>query len=263
MYDGQTRRAEFEKLKKWGVKGVKIDFWHSDKQNIIALYHDVLKDAAEHHILVNFHGCTIPRGWSRTYPNLVSTEAVSGEENYLFNPTYTIEAPIQNSILPFTRNVIGPMDYTPVVFTNLKYRHVTSFAHELALSVIFSSGIIHFGDNPKSYASLPAYVIDFLKRVPASFDETHFISGYPGKDIVIASRKNNEWFIAGINSEKDPKEISIELPFISNGQFDMDLITDGIDITKFSNQQRNFKAGDKFNVKMLGNGGFVATLKSK
>jgi hypothetical protein len=99
--------------------------------------------------------------------------------------------------------------------------------------------------------------------VPASFDETHFISGYPGKDMVIASRKNKDWFIAGINSEKDSKEIAIELPFIANGQFEMDLITDGMDITKFSSQQLNFKAGDKFNVKVLGNGGFVATLKSK
>ncbi|MDD2798057.1 MAG: glycoside hydrolase family 97 catalytic domain-containing protein, partial [Bacteroidales bacterium] len=165
--------AEFSKLQLWGVKGVKIDFWQSDKQNLIALYHDVLQKAAQHHLMVNLHGCTIPRGWSRTYPNLISQEAVKGEEAYLFDSSYPTNAPIQNSILPFTRNVIGSMDYTPVVFSDLNNHHLTTFAHELALALIFNSGITHFAGNVNDYNSLPLDVKQFLQNVPVVFDETH------------------------------------------------------------------------------------------
>jgi hypothetical protein len=260
MNDSQKRKEEFKKLKQWGVKGVKIDFWHSDKQNLIALYHDVLKDAAENHIMVNFHGCTIPRGWSRTYPNLVSMESVRGEESYLFDSTYTEAAPIQNSILPFTRNAIGSMDYTPMGLTNFKYPHITSYAHELALTVVFNSGILHFADNVKTYQSLPDYVKQYLKTVPVVFDESHFISGEPGKSFIIASRKGKDWFVAGINSEKNNKAISVELPFISKGLYTMSLITDGTDSKSFSYASKEFKSGDQIKLTLAGLGGFTAQL---
>ncbi|MBW8331153.1 MAG: glycoside hydrolase family 97 protein [Prolixibacteraceae bacterium] len=263
MYDPQLRKAEFQKLKEWGVKGVKIDFWHSDKQNMIALYHDVMKDAADNHILVNFHGCTIPRGWSRTYPNLIGLESVKGEECYLFDQPYTDAAPIQNTILPFTRNVIGPMDYTPVGFSDLKYPHITTNAHELALSLVFNVGILHFADNVKTYRTQPNFIKEFLKAVPAVFDETHFISGEPGKSIVMASRKGTNWYVAGINGEKSVKEISVELPFITSGEFDLSLISDGETARTFRNETKAFKAGETIPVKMLECGGFVAVLKTK
>jgi hypothetical protein len=160
--NAQRRKAEFKKLREWGVNGIKVDFWQSDKQNMIQLYHDVLKDAAENYILVNFHGCTIPRGWSRTYPNLVSTEAVKGEECYLFDSTYVDNAPIQNTVLPFSRNVIGPMDYTPLGLKSLKFAHKTSVTHELALSLIFNTGIVHFSTDVESCQALPTFVKDFL-----------------------------------------------------------------------------------------------------
>ncbi len=263
MFDPLLRKAEFKKLKEWGVKGVKIDFWHSDKQNLIALYHDVMKDAADNQIMVNFHGCTIPRGWSRTYPNLIGLESVKGEECYLFDQPYTEAAPVQNTILPFTRNVIGPMDYTPVGFSDLKYPHITTNAHELALSLVFNTGILHFADNVKTYRSQPEFIKEFLKTVPVVFDETHFISGEPGKSIVMASRKGNDWYIAGINGEKSVKEISVELPFISSGEFELNLIADGADARTFAHELKGFKAGESFPVKMLENGGFVAILKGK
>ncbi len=263
MCDTQKRREEFKKLKQWGVKGVKIDFWHSDKQNLIALYHDIMKDAATFHIMVNFHGCTIPRGWSRTYPNLIAMESVKGEECYLFDSPYPAKAPIQNSILPFTRNVIGPMDYTPVGLSNVKYPHLTSFAHELALSLIFNSGILHFADNVKTYLSLPEYVKEFLKSVPVTFDETHFISGEPGKMIILASRKGDTWYISGINSENKGKAVSFGLPFVRDGLFSMSLITDGSDNKSFLNQKSSFKSGNQIKVNISGNGGFVITLKRK
>ena len=263
MFDPQLRKAEFQKLKEWGVKGVKIDFWHSDKQNMMALYHDVIKDAADNHILVNFHGCTIPRGWSRTWPNVIGFESVKGEECYLFDEPYTEAAPIQNTILPYTRNVIGPMDYTPVGFSDLKYPHITTNAHELALSLVFNVGILHFADNVKAYRSQPDFIKDFLKTVPVVFDETHFISGEPGKSIVMASRKGKDWYVAGINGEKSVKEIAVELPFISSGEFEMNLIADGETARTFKNETKAFKAGETIPVKMLECGGFVAVLKSK
>lgn len=263
MFDPQLRKAEFKKLKEWGVKGVKIDFWHSDKQNLIALYHDVLKDAADNEILVNFHGCTIPRGWSRTYPNLIGLESVKGEECYLFDQTYTDNAPIQNTILPFTRNVVGPMDYTPVGFSDLKYPHITTNAHELALSLVFNVGILHFADNVKTYRSQPDFIKEFLKTVPVVFDESHFISGEPGKSIVMASRKGKDWYVAGINGEKSIKEISVELPFVSTGEYELSLVADGETAREFKHETKAFTEGEAISVKMLENGGFVAVLKTK
>lgn len=239
IYDAQRRKEEFRKLRQWGVTGVKIDFWHSDKQNLIKLYHDVLKDAADNHIMVNFHGCTIPRGWSRTYPNLVSMEAVKGEECYLFDSIYTSAAPIQNSILPFTRNAIGPMDYTPFALTNFKYPHNTSYAHELALTLIFNSGILHFADNVKTYRSLPGYVKDFIMKVPVVFDETRLISGEPGKSIILASRKGREWWIAGVNSDHDNRQFAFTMPFVEKGQYGLLMITDGVDSRNFANEEKN------------------------
>ncbi|MFN8254372.1 MAG: glycoside hydrolase family 97 catalytic domain-containing protein [Bacteroidales bacterium] len=263
IFNKESRRAEFKKLSEWGVKGVKIDFWHSDKQNLIAYYLDVLKDAAEFKIMVNFHGCTIPRGWSRTWPNLVSMEAVRGEECYLFDSVYTAQAPVQNTILPFTRNVIGPMDYTPVGFSDLRNPHITTFSHELALAVVFNSGILHFADNVKTYTGLPSFVKEYLANIPAVFDETVYISGEPGKSIIVASRKGNNWYISGINGEKELKELTVEIPYITEGQYSMNLIDDGEDDKSFGNEVKDFKAGDKIGVKMLGNGGFVAVLTAK
>ena len=119
-----------------------MDFWHSDKQNLIGLYYDMMQDAAEAHLLIDFHGSTIPRGWSRTFPNLVSMEAVFGAEQYKYQARMSELGAWHNTVLPFTRNVIGPMDYTPVTFSDAKYPHQTTNAHELALSVVFESGIV-------------------------------------------------------------------------------------------------------------------------
>ena len=140
MTTREARRAEFAKLRDWGVKGVKVDFWHSDKQDRIQQYRDVLRDAAEFHLIVDFHGCTIPRGWSREFPNLVSMEAVFGAEQYKARAEMSKNGPRHNTILPFTRNVVGSMDYTPVTFSDSKFPHTTTDAHELALAVVFEFG---------------------------------------------------------------------------------------------------------------------------
>ena len=189
MFDPVTRKEEFKKLAAMGVKGVKVDFFQSDKQHIIGLYFDILKDAAENHILVNFHGCTLHRGWNRTWPNLISMESVRGAENYGFDSLYPVKAVWHNTILPFTRNVTGSMDFTPVAFTNQNFPHLTTYGHELALSVVFESGILHMADRASSFRSLPEAPKTFLKNVPVAWDETILLDGAPGEFAVFARRK--------------------------------------------------------------------------
>lgn len=196
-----VRKFELDMLKGWGVKGVKVDFFQSDKQNVIELYQAVMRDAAERQIMVNFHGCTLPRGWERTWPHLMSMEAVRGAECYLFDSKYPDSAPVQNTILPFTRNAVGPMDYTPVTFSDNRYPHKTSAAHELALAVLFQSGWLHFGDRAEAYLGLPAEPKKFLKNVPVVWDETRFVAGHPGKFAVLARRAGSTWYVAGVNGE--------------------------------------------------------------
>ena len=252
---------EFAKLRNWGVKGLKIDFWQSDKQNIISLYHDVLRLAAENHLLVNLHGCTLPRGWSRTYPNLLTMEAVKGEEAYLFDNEYPEKAPVQNSILPFTRNVVGPMDYTPFVMSNLKFPHYTTYTHELALTLIHNSGIIHFGDNEKIYNKLPDFVKEFITGLPTVFDETHLLSGYPGEHIVIAARKGTIWYVAGINALAKPLNLNLDGSVIKSDDITIKFITDSPEV---KNQFTCFKKtinSKYFNVQIMPYGGFVGIIQ--
>jgi alpha-glucosidase len=263
MNDAVKRDAEMAKLEKWGIKGIKVDFFQSDKPFMIRLYEDILKDAAKHHLLVDFHGCTLPRGWSRTYPNLMSMEAVRGAEQYSWDTIFANNAAKFNTILPFTRNAVGPMDYTPVTFTNYVVPHTTTSAHELALSVVFESGLLHLADRVSGYTSLPLFASDFLKKVPVVWDETLYISGEPGKDIVLARRNGEVWYIAGLNGELSNKTLNVTLPFLNKGNYQLNLISDGDNSGAFHFTQNDYKPGDTFTVKMLGKGGFAATLVKK
>ena len=260
MDQRDVRRYEFERLRKWGVKGVKVDFFQSDKQNVIELYQAILADAADYQIMVNFHGCTIPRGWSRTYPNLMSMEAVRGEECYIFDRNYPERAPWYNTVLVFTRNVIGPMDYTPVAFSDNNNPHRTTNAHELALSVVFESGWVHFADSAKSYRSLPAEVKAFLRDVPAAWDDTRLVEGFPGKYAVVARKKGDVWYIGGINGEGSARKLNLDLAFAGDGALNVRWIADGKDPRSFQPGETKLTAGAKLNVEMLPFGGFVATV---
>ncbi|HVZ98860.1 MAG TPA: glycoside hydrolase family 97 catalytic domain-containing protein [Caulobacterales bacterium] len=213
MDDRLRRRAEMARLRQLGVRGVKVDFFQSDKQEIIRLYTEIMDDAAEFHLMCDFHGCTIPRGWQRTWPNLISMEAVRGCEFYSFNsePDYGLMAPRQNTIHPFMRNVIGSMDYTPVLFSHLTVNRRTSNAHEAALAVIFESGIQHFADGPSIYPALPQAWRDYFSRVPTAWDETRLLAGRPGEDVVLARRLGARWYIAGLNGEDRSKTLAFDL----------------------------------------------------
>ena len=195
----EAREREMTRLEQMGATGIKVDFFNPDGHEMVDYYLDILEDAARHHLLVDFHGCTVPRGWSRTWPNLMSMEAVYGAEWYNNNRRMTNAAAAHNATLPFTRNVIGPMDYTPCTFTDSQNPHITTDCHELALPILFESGLQHMADRPEAYLRLPASVRDMISSLPSAWEETRLLAGYPGESAVIARYSKGRWYIAGIN----------------------------------------------------------------
>ena len=210
----EDREKEFAWCEKIGVAGVKIDFFSGENLKNMDFCLDLMESAARHHLLVNFHGATVPRGWQRTYPNLLSTEGVYGAEWYNNVGTFTTKAASHNATLPFTRNVIGPMDYTPCAFSDSQHPHITSHAHELALTVLFESGLQHLADRPESFLAQPKEVQQFLGQLPAAWDETRFVSGYPGESVVLARRSGTTWYVAGINGTDEAKTLQLPMSFV-------------------------------------------------
>jgi alpha-glucosidase len=260
VYDRATRRAEFQTVSQAGVRGVKVDFFHGDGQQMMQFYADIMRDAAEFHLLANFHGSTIQRGWQRTYPNLMSTESVRGAEWYKFDAGYAADAARRNTILVFTRNAVGSMDFTPVTFSDGANPHVTTFGHELALSVVFESGIQHFADRVAGYAALPAGPRAFLASVPTTWDDTRYVEGVPGEYVVLARRKGERWYLGGIGGDTTPRELRVNLMFLGEGRFSATTIADGPDDDSFAESTSAVHAGTPLPVSMRPRGGFVATL---
>jgi len=244
-----------------GIKGIKVDFFGGDGQSVMAYYQDIFEDAAAFGLAVNCHGATLPRGWQRTYPNLLTFEAVKGFEYVTFDQANADREPNHCCILPFTRNVFDPMDFTPVCFTEVpNIKRITTNGFELALSVIFTSGIQHFAQTPEGMGEVPDYVKDFLKEIPSYWDDIRFIDGYPGKFVVLARKFKNNWYVAGINGEDIEKNINLNLSFLKNNKTGV-LITDGEDNRLFSMQ--NIKVGPTkpLGIKLKGNGGFVIKIE--
>lgn len=261
MLTHQNRFEEFTRLKKLGVAGVKVDFFESEKQDMIKYYLEILEDAAQFEMLVYFHGCIVPRGWTRTYPNLMTLEAVRGAEWYNNTSDFSMPAPEHNAILPFTRNVVGSMDYTPVTFTNSQYPHLTSYGHELALSVLFESGIQHMADRPEGYRELPDTAKTFLQQVPNAWDDTKLLDGYPGRDVIIARRKENAWYIGGISAEQRERTKTVHFSFLQEGiKYKLTVIADGTYDSKFTTQYLVVDKSGSMDVKLLRRGGFAASL---
>jgi alpha-glucosidase len=262
MLTHANRVEEFTKLRKLGVAGVKVDFFESEKQDMIKYYLDILEDAAQFEMMVYFHGCIVPRGWARTYPNLMTYEAVRGAEWYNNTPDFTMPAPEHNAVLPFTRNVIGSMDYTPVTFTNSQYPHITTYAHELALSVLFESGMQHMADRPEGYYTLPDAAKTFLKNVPNAWDDTKLLDGYPGQDVIIARRKGHDWYIGSINADsRREKRKTIKFDFLPEGKkYKLTLIGDGKHDKDFETKYMSVDKSSAVDVRLLRRGGFAASL---
>ncbi len=206
-------------LAAWGVAGIKVDFLLSDHAPQIRAMDDIARAAATRRLVVDFHGCTVPRGIQRTWPNVLTLEGVQGAEHAMLEPL----SPAHNVNLVFTRNVIGGMDYTPVTFS--APGRVTSDGQELAESVVFESGLQHFADTPESYARHPVAAA-FLRAVPAAWDDTRLVSGRPDSHAVVARRSGDRWFVGGIVAG-GRRSLDVPLRFLSEGVYAAQVISDG------------------------------------
>ena len=261
MTDDATRRAEMKKIADIGIAGIKVDFFAGDAQSTIAYYHDILEDAARAGLSVNFHGATLPRGWQRTYPNLMTMESVRGMEYNTFVQENAERGPTHAAMLPFTRNVFDPMDFTPMVLDKLPHtQRRSSAAFELATAVLFTSGIQHYAEIPEGMAKAPPYVREFLKTLPATWDDVKFIDGFPGEFVVIARRSGKAWYVAGINADSKPRRVTIDLAALGAVKAGS-LIGDGGDALGFKSETFPLERGAaKGSVEMPGRGGFVLSL---
>ena len=262
MLTHESRVKEFAWLKSIGVAGVKVDFFESDKQHMMNYFIDILEDAADAQMMVNFHGATIPRGWTRTYPHLMSTEGVYGAEQYNNGSYMTEHGCHVNCVLPFTRNVVGPMDYTPVAFTDSQHPHTTTYAHELALSVIFESAIQHWADRPQGFYDLPEDPKEFMREVPTAWDETRLLDGYPAAYVVMARRKDNTWYVAGLEGKSQAKTFTVKLDFLKKGvTYNLTLHADGTNGKTFKTTTQAVRKGDVISIPCLSRGGFAMSIK--
>ncbi|MBC7948791.1 MAG: glycoside hydrolase family 97 catalytic domain-containing protein [Chitinophagaceae bacterium] len=258
----EGRAKEFSRLASMGIKGIKVDFFGGDGQSMIKHYIDILNDAAKYRLLVNFHGATLPRGWQRTYPHLVTAEAVYGMEMVTFSQAAADKQASHCTMLPFTRNAFDPMDFTPMNLTGLtasKSIRKTTPAFELALSVLFLSGIQHYAQSPEGMVKVTSDVKDFLRTIPDNWDDVKFIDGYPGKFVVIARRGGDRWYVAGINGDLIEKKISADLTAFKRNK--ATLLTDGVKGEAFSKTILNAEEQKKWEITLKGNSGFVMVLE--
>jgi hypothetical protein len=258
----ESRLKEFDRLKAMGVAGLKIDFFGGDGQSMIAYYLDLLEDAAPYGFLMNFHGATLPRGWERTYPHLMTMEAIRGLEYVTFEQANADQEATHAAMLPFTRNVFDPMDFTPMVLDHIdRIERRTTSAFELALAVLFTSGIQHYAEIPDGLAKAPAYVREFLKHVPSVWDDIKFLDGAPGKFVVLARRGEGRWYVAGINAEEGEKKLALNLAELSERGTGT-LITDGgSGNLSFRQTPVQLSAGKKLEINLPPRGGFVLVLE--
>ena len=213
-----ARDREMAWMKSIGVKGIKVDFFAGDKQETMKLYEDILYDANRYGIACVFHGCTIPRGWERMYPNYVASEAVLASENVFFGEHAAIQEPFELTLHPFCRNAVGTMDWGGVIMNKYlspdnKSRHTrkTTDLFEIATAFTNQTAVQCIAMQPNNLDELPQVELDFLKGIPTTWDETRFIDGYPGKYVVLARRHGTQWYVAGLNAQKEPLSLTLDL----------------------------------------------------
>ena len=224
MDNARIRREEMKWMHDHGIRGIKVDFFGGDKQPMMQLYEDILADANDFGLLVIFHGCTLPRGWERMYPNYAASEAVLASENLHFGQG-ACDAEARNACIhPFLRNTVGSMDFGGSTL-NKRYSadnqhgtvRKTSDVYALATAVLFQSAVQHFAMAPNNMTDAPTWAVDFMKQVPTTWDETRFIDGYPGKYIIMARRNGTQWYVVGINAEEQSLKKTITLPMFDKG----------------------------------------------
>ncbi|MFC7140808.1 glycoside hydrolase family 97 catalytic domain-containing protein [Halosimplex aquaticum] len=209
---GRKREERLGTWADWGAAGIKVDFMDHDDQGRMQFYDALAEDAAEYELLVNFHGSVVPTGLQRRYPHVMTYEGVMGAEYYKWSTV----TPEHNCTLPFTRNVVGPMDYTPVTFSADAAQ--TTPGHELALSVVFESPLQHFADSVDEYAARPE-AEGFLETVPAAWDETRLVGGHPGVEATVARRDGDEWFLGTITAGPQ-RIVTVDCAFLGSGEAD-------------------------------------------
>ncbi|MDO6423142.1 glycoside hydrolase family 97 protein [Saccharophagus degradans] len=259
LLDRDKRRAEFARVQNMGVKGVKIDFFPGDGKSVMAYYNDLAKDAADYNLLVNYHGSSLPRGLHRTYPNIMTMESVHGFEMITFMQPSADKAATHMAMLPFTRNAFDPMDFTPTTFSDIpNIERRTSNGFELALPVLFLSGLQHIAETAEGMATnAPDYVKAYMRDIPVLWDESKLIDGMPGEHVVIARKHGERWFVAGINATNEAINLEMNFDFALGKKGK--LITDSNKSTKgvesFTSQTITATKNNALTVKA--NGGFV------
>lgn len=221
-----NRKREMAWMKKMGVKGIKVDFFGGDKQQTMQLYEDILSDANDYGIQVIFHGCTLPRGWERMYPNFISSEAVLASENVIFTTHHAAQEPFELTMHPFCRNTVASMDWGGTIMNRYmsqdnKSRHPrqTTDVFEMAAGIMNQAAIQCVAMCPNNLTDIPQFEIDWLKQLPTTWDETRFIDGYPGKYAVLARRSGDKWYVVGLNALKEPLKLSLDLPMFEGKEF--------------------------------------------
>jgi len=222
MDNSIARKQEMRWLQSQGVKGIKVDFFGGDKQETLRLYEEILSDADDHGLMVIFHGCTLPRGWERMYPNYVGSEAVLASENLVFSQHFCDNEAFNATLHPFIRNAVGCMEFGGVFLNKCLNRsndggtiRRTTDIFQLATAVLFQNPIQNFALAPNNLTDAPQICLDFMKQVPTTWDETRFIDGYPGRYIVLARRHGNTWYIAAANATAEPLKLKLDLPMLA------------------------------------------------
>lgn len=263
------RQKEMKWLQSIGVKGLKVDFFGGDKQITMQLYEEILTDANNYGLGITFHGCTLPRGWERMYPNFITSEAVLASENLVFNQNSLDHHALNATILPFTRNAVGAMDFAPV-FLNKRLSkdqnsgtiRKTTDAFELATAIIYLSPIQHFGLTPNNLEEQPEFVLDYLKKVPTVWDQTVYIGGAPEDYAAIARKKGKQWYVAIVNGTGKKRKIKLNLPMLA-GQT-VDVIQDKNKNSLESERvRRTVNNKGELNININGQGGAVIMGTSK
>lgn len=222
MDNSIARKQEMRWLQSLGVKGIKVDFFGGDKQETLRLYEEILSDADDYGLMVIFHGCTLPRGWERMYPNYVGSEAVLASENLVFDQHFCDNEAFNATLHPFIRNAVGCMEFGGVFLNKRLNRgndggtiRRTTDIFQLATAVLFQNPIQNFALAPNNLTDAPQICLDFMKQVPTTWDETRFIDGYPGRYIVLARRHGNTWYIAAANATAEPLKLKLDLPMLA------------------------------------------------
>lgn len=215
------RKQEMRRLRSLGVKGIKVDFFGGDKQETMRLYEAILSDADDHGLMVVFHGCTLPRGWERMYPNYMGSEAVLASENLIFNQHFCDTEALNATLHPFLRNAVGSMEFGGCFLNKRMNRgndggniRRTTDVFQLATSILYQNPVQFFALAPNNLTDAPPVCLDFLRRVPTEWDEVRFIDGYPGRYVVLARRHDRQWYVAAVNASPEPVTLSLELPML-------------------------------------------------